>query len=74
MLEWNFRKDPHIQVRVEDEGRGFDLSEVLSRKDITGGFGLFNIRERLGHYGGSLQVESKPGRGTQVTLTAPLKR
>ncbi|HEY6838589.1 MAG TPA: ATP-binding protein, partial [Geobacteraceae bacterium] len=37
------------------------------------GFGLFSMRERLVYLGGSLLVESRPGQGTRVTLTAPLK-
>jgi len=68
------RKGSDIQVQVEDNGRGFDWAEVLSRKDLTGGFGLFNIRERLDYFGGKLQVESEPGHGTRVTLVAPLKK
>lgn len=36
------------------------------------GFGLFNIRERLSHLGGCLEIESSPGRGTKVSLTASL--
>ena len=38
------------------------------------GFGIFSIRERLNHVGGSFDVESELGYGTRVTVTAPLKR
>ena len=37
-----------------------------------GTFGLFSIRERIEHLGGSMRVESGDGRGTVVTLTVPL--
>jgi signal transduction histidine kinase len=37
------------------------------------GFGLFSIRERLTHVGGTFAVESTLGRGTKVTLVAPLQ-
>ena len=61
-----------IQVSVADDGVGFDISELSSQGYKTGGFGLFNIRERLGQIGGRLNVESKPGRGTKVTLVAQI--
>ncbi len=61
-----------IQVSVEDDGIGFDTHRVASQDHRTGGFGLFSIRERLGHIGGRLEVESRPNRGTRVTLVAPL--
>jgi len=61
-----------IRVSVEDDGVGFDISKAGSHDYKTGGFGLFSIRERLGHIGGHLEIQSKPGRGTRVTLTAPI--
>jgi len=61
-----------IRVSVEDDGVGFDMSQTGSYDYKTGGFGLFSIRERLGHMGGRLEIESKPGVGTRVTLTAPI--
>ena len=38
-----------------------------------GRFGLFSIRERLEPIGGHVEVASKPGQGTKVTLMGPLK-
>jgi len=61
-----------IRVSVEDDGVGFDISKAGSHDYKTGGFGLFSIRERLGHIGGHLEIQSKPGRGTRVALTAPI--
>jgi len=61
-----------IRVDVEDDGVGFDVSQAGSHDYKTGGFGLFSIRERLGHIGGYLNVESKRGVGTRVTLMAPI--
>jgi signal transduction histidine kinase len=53
---------------VEDEGVGFDPGAR------SNGYGLFSIRERLNHLGGSMQIESKPGGGTRVCLMAPSTR
>jgi PAS domain S-box-containing protein len=64
--------DENIRINVVDDGVGFDVHEISSRPDI-GGFGLFNIRERLHHLGGSLELHSTLGRGTSVAVIAPLK-
>jgi len=61
-----------IQVTVEDDGVGFDTSKISSRDYKTSGFGLLSIRERLRSIGGRFEIESKPGRGTRVTLTAQI--
>ncbi|MBU0481750.1 MAG: PAS domain S-box protein [Proteobacteria bacterium] len=60
-----------FQVRVKDNGIGFDIAAVEKR--VTGhAYGLFSIRERLSHLGGKMQVDSKLGKGTTVTLEVPL--
>lgn len=61
-----------IRAMVEDDGIGF---VTATREAMTGklhGFGLFSLRERLNFLGGSITITSAPGRGTQVTMTAPL--
>ena len=63
--------DDRIFVAVEDNGSGFDASEV------TGGsaaeeMGLTMLRERIEMLRGQFQVESSPGRGTRVTFDIPL--
>lgn len=60
-----------VRVTVEDDGVGFDTSEARAR---SRGFGLFNIRERLEQIGGHVEIKSGPGRGTRVTIAAPLER
>lgn len=66
--------DQHLQVLVEDNGIGLDISSAESPTHMTSGFGLFNIRERLEHHGGKLEIESEPGHGTRVILKAPLRK
>jgi len=61
-----WREDQCMRIAVEDEGIGFDPSAD------TGGFGLFSVRERLRHLGGSLEIESAPGDGTRIVLTGPI--
>jgi PAS domain S-box-containing protein len=66
------RVNDQIQVSVEDDGIGFDVTLLYSQNRIGGGFGLFNIRERLDHIGGHLGIASRTGKGTRVTLLAPI--
>lgn len=63
-----------------DEGRdqdvGFDLTATTAAVAPNGGisskFGLFSIQERMRALGGSLELESAPGKGTTATLVLPL--
>ena len=66
------RSGNKIRIEVSDDGIGFDNSEIGLHADIEGGFGLFSIRERLEPIGGQLKIESEPGNGTKVIITAPL--
>ena len=61
------REPDRIRIRVEDDGIAFDPDAVGSR-----GLGLYGIRERLSHLGGSMKIESRPNSGTRVTLLAPM--
>ncbi len=62
-----------IRVRVTDDGVGYNLAGN-NQGDNTHAFGLFSISERIHHLGGELEIDSKPGQGTMVTLAAPLKK
>ena len=64
------RVENDIKITIEDDGKGFDISAL---KEKPKGLGLFSVRERLRHIGGKLEIESKRGKGTNITLTAPLK-
>jgi signal transduction histidine kinase len=68
------RWEEQVEVRVEDNGIGFDLEHVAVRVGPEGGFGLFSLRERMDVLGGSFEIRSRPGEGSRVTLLAPLKR
>ncbi|MHC4293369.1 MAG: sensor histidine kinase, partial [Planctomycetota bacterium] len=61
-----------IRIKVKDNGKGFDILREKPHNIASGGFGLFSIKERLGHMGGRFEIESKTGQGTSVTLAAPL--
>jgi PAS domain S-box-containing protein len=61
-----------IRVNVEDDGVGFDVAQLYSQDRMTGGFGLFNMRERLNHIGGHFDIVSRAGKGTRITLVVPI--
>jgi signal transduction histidine kinase len=64
-----------IQITVEDNGVGFNVEAISAAKDpAKGGFGLFNIRERLDQIGGSVIINARAGKGTLITLTAPIEK
>ena len=69
----SFGVNDDIQITVEDDGRGFNISKLESKPGNSKGFGLFSIRERLAHIGGQLDIQSGNGNGTKITLLAPLK-
>jgi signal transduction histidine kinase len=68
-----WREGDQVQVAVEDDGVGFEVGSLGSHWQEAKGYGLFSIRERLAPFRGSLTVDSKPGEGTQATITVPLK-
>ena len=63
-----------VHISVEDDGAGFDVSKLDASFTPKGGFGLFNIRERLEYLGGSLRIDSGLGKGTRVIMTVPLRQ
>jgi PAS domain S-box-containing protein len=61
-----------LRATVRDKGRGFNPNRI-SKASETGGFGLFSLRERLAALGGSMTVKSSRGKGTEITIEAPVK-
>jgi signal transduction histidine kinase len=57
-------------VRVRDDGKGFD-EQIVGRDQPVGHFGLAGMRERAEKIGGSLDVWSKPGCGTEIVFSIP---
>jgi len=64
----------NLRIGIEDDGSGFDIAKKGFDISKAGGFGLFSVRERLKHTGGNMEIKSRPGVGTIVTLEAPLRR
>jgi signal transduction histidine kinase len=60
--------DTSLDLRVSDDGQGFDLESA------QGGYsyGLLGMSERARLIGGTLQIDSAPGAGTMVSINLPL--
>lgn len=56
---------------VRDNGVGFN-KEKRDRRQISGGFGLLSIKERLDSFNGRLYLKSEPGNGTTATIEIPI--
>ncbi len=68
-------EDETLRITIIDQGIGFDIEQLKSKRgEKEGGYGIFSIQERLGLMGGELTIESEPGLGTCLTLSAPLTR
>lgn len=78
--------DDRVHIVVADSGVGIpqeELAKVLEKfyqidPDNTGqvrgfGLGLYYAREFVRLHGGSLAIESEPGRGTTITITLPVQ-
>jgi signal transduction histidine kinase len=63
-----FEDDAGVDIIVRDDGRGFDGGTS------TDGFGLLGMRERIALVGGTVELVSAPGEGTEVHAHVPLRR
>jgi signal transduction histidine kinase len=60
-----------IQVRIRDDGRGFDVNEAISSRERPRGLGLLGMKERVSIVGGKIDIESHRG-GTEIKIEIPL--
>ncbi len=60
-----------LTVEVTDNGCGFNAGSFESAQSDGDHFGLFSIKEQVNHMGGSVTIDSSPGRGTKVILNLP---
>ncbi|HKZ50419.1 MAG TPA: GAF domain-containing protein [Dehalococcoidia bacterium] len=59
------------QIRIEDDGQGFELLQVQQQE---GRYGLHTMKERAEGVGGALTIETSPGQGTRVIISLPLRQ
>jgi two-component system sensor histidine kinase DegS len=62
-----------LKIYIYDDGKGFNVNELkVKDEDISGGFGLISMRERVELLGGEFLISSEPGKGTRLNITIPL--
>ncbi len=65
LIHW---ETDHLSITVNDDGKGFDISNVAAHKH----FGLEIMRERMFGIGGSVEIVSSENSGTSVLILAPI--
>jgi len=61
-------KDSQLILNIQDDGKGFILHNIGSKKTL----GLFGMKERAMEMGGSYEIISEPGLGTTVSIKIPI--
>ena len=57
---------------IRDDGAGFDILQGQNATQRKG-LGLIAMRERVSAIGGTLQIDSRPGHGTELSIRIPLE-
>lgn len=57
---------------IRDDGAGFDILQGQKAPQRKG-LGLIAMRERASAIGGTLQIDSRPGHGTELSIRIPLE-
>jgi signal transduction histidine kinase len=66
------RENALLCCSIRDDGAGFDIRQVQKTPQRKG-LGLIAMRERVAAVGGTLQIDSGPGRGTELFVRIPLE-
>ena len=60
-----------IEVRITDDGHGFEVGRALARAAQRGRLGIVGIGERVRMLGGTFEIDSAPGGPTMLTFALP---
>jgi len=64
---------PNIILRIEDNGRGFDVHERLTTITKEKRMGIRSMEERVKLLKGKMEIQSKPNQGTKISIKFPYK-
>jgi signal transduction histidine kinase len=62
-----------LTIQIEDDGVGFDLNALHDGRAAQMGLGLLGMQERVELVQGEVTIETRPGKGTRVTVCLPRK-
>lgn len=61
-----------LVMEIKDDGKGFDASRPIEVDETGRGRGLFSMKERATLLGGTCDIQSRPGKGTTITVRVPV--
>jgi len=64
--------DDEVQLKIQDNGRGFIPPKSVAEFADLGHFGMMGIQERVAALGGEFHIDSAPDQGTSLTAIFPL--
>jgi signal transduction histidine kinase len=64
---------PNVILRIEDDGRGFDVEGRLLQASSEKRMGLSSMEERVNLLNGTLKIQSRLMVGTNIRIEIPLK-
>jgi PAS domain S-box-containing protein len=64
---------PYIILRIEDDGKGFDIKERMVSTVKEKRMGLRSMEERVGLLNGKIKIQSRPAEGTKIVIEVPYK-
>ena len=62
---------PNIILRIEDDGKGFDVKTRLLATSNEKRMGLRSIQERVSLLKGKMRIQSRPNEGTKIYIEVP---
>lgn len=66
------QQDGRLELSVRDDGAGFDVQEMKKHAGLGVSLGLLGMQERAQLLGGRLEIDSLPGKGTEIRAVFPL--
>ena len=64
---------PYIILRIEDDGKGFDIKDRMVSAIKEKRMGLRSMEERVGLLNGKMKIQSRPTEGTKIFIEVPYK-
>ena len=64
---------PYIILRIEDDGKGFDIKDRMVSAVKEKRMGLRSMEERVGLLNGKMKIQSRPTEGTKICIEVPYK-
>jgi PAS domain S-box-containing protein len=63
----------NIKISIQDDGTGFDTEKVSYTRAKPRGLGILGMKERVALFGGTFNISSRPGEGTEINIEIPIK-